>query len=199
MHQNLSDKDLLKLLTSGSETGFNEICRRYTRRLYLYCQRYTRSRFDIENLVQDILMGVWAYRDRIDPEGGLEPLLMSIARRRCVDMVRETVNSPVYEDFVEYRDSVADDSGSELEYEEYSAHLRELIRKLPDNQRLVIELSRFHYLSNDEIARELGISEKTVRNRISLGLRRLRVNLGYVRMLILPAVMFAELYGGWCK
>ncbi|MBD5330826.1 MAG: sigma-70 family RNA polymerase sigma factor [Bacteroides sp.] len=169
-----SEKELLQLLKAGSTDGFGEICRRYTRRLYAYCQRYTRCELDLEELVQDILMDLWTYRSHIDVEKELGPLLLTIAKRRCVDMIRSTLNSPIYEYFVDTHNTIADESVNAVEYEEYVEKVRLLIAKLPLSQRRVVELSRFQYLSNSEISSLLGISEKTVRNRLSLGLKTLR-------------------------
>ena len=179
-----SETELLQLLKAGSAEGFGEICRRYTRRLYAYCQKYTRCEQDLEELVQDILMDLWTYRNKIDVNRGLGTLLLTIAKRRCVDMVRSTINSPIYEYFVDTHNAIADESINTLEYEEFVAKVRTLIEKLPLNQRKIVEMSRFQYLSNSEISALLGISEKTVRNRLSLGLKNLRKDLGNVINLI---------------
>ena len=50
--------------------------------------------------------------------------------------------------------------------------------RLPKTQQLVIELSRFKQLSNKEVAERLSLSEQTVKNQLSLGLKMLRSLLG---------------------
>lgn len=172
----LPDDALLQMLACGSAEAFAEICRRYTRRLYAYCQRYTKCALDLEELVQDTLLDLWNYRLRIDSRRQLEPLLMTIARRRCVDMVRSTVNLPEYEYFADSHAAIADHAAptSRIEYEELASQIRTLVDRLPPLQRQVVELSRFEHLTNSEIAARIGISEKTVRNRLSTGLKTLR-------------------------
>lgn len=176
MFHSKSDDELLQMLASGSDEGFGEICRRYTRRLYAYCQRYTRCGPDLEELVQDIFLDLWNYRTRIDRTKSLDPLLMTIARRRCVDMVRSSLNAPAYEYFADSSATTATDCSVDhrIEYEEYVTLIRKLVHHLPPLQRQVVELSRFEHLTNSEIATRIGISEKTVRNRLSLGLKTLR-------------------------
>ena len=191
MFTEYTESELLQELVRGSTSGFAEICRRYTRRLYAYCRRYTRSECDVEELVQDIFMGLWNYRAQIDPAGALEPLILAIARRRCVDMVRETLNSPIYEDYVDSHGDIADEAVDHLEYEEYMAQLVGLVRKLPAPQRRVVELSRFHHFTNQEIASRLGISEKTVRNRLSLALKQLRSQMDRIAVLMSVCIAFA--------
>lgn len=183
MYAKMSDAELLQLLKAGAPAGLSEICRRYTRFVFAYCHRYSRCVFDTENLVQDTFIGLWNYRARLDAEGSLEGLLIAIARRKCIDLVRTRLNSPVYEDYVNYRDSVVADNSNPLEYEEYMAAVRDSIKRLPGLQREVIELSRIHDCSNTEIADRLGISEKTVRNRLSLGLKELRARLEFISLM----------------
>ncbi len=136
-------------------------------------------------------MGLWNYRTQIDPAGALEPLILAIARRRCVDMVRETLNSPIYEDYVDSHGDIAEEAVDHLEYEEYMAQLEGLVRKLPAPQRRVVELSRFHHFTNQEIASRLGISEKTVRNRLSLALKQLRSQMDRIAVLTTVCIAFA--------
>lgn len=172
----LPDDALLQMLACGSAEAFAEICRRYTRRLYAYCQRYTKCAPDLEELVQDTLLDLWNYRLRIDSRRQLEPLLLTIARRRCVDMVRSTVNLPEHEYFADSHTAIADHAAPTtlIEYQELADRVRALVENLPPLQRRVVELSRFEQLTNSEIAARVGVSEKTVRNRLSTGLQTLR-------------------------
>ncbi len=177
---NLSDAQLITLLSNGSASAFVEICNRYTRRIYAYCYRYVRSGLDSEELVQDVLMCLWNYRYRLTQSKTLESLLLTLARRRCIDKLRTIVNSPVCEDYVNYRDTVAAEIVNPLEYEEYMLRVRKALQSLPVPQRKIIELSKIQHLSNSEIASLMGLSEKTVRNRLSLGLQRLRRDLANI-------------------
>lgn len=51
------------------------------------------------------------------------------------------------------------------------------VEAMPSVRREVISLSRFHNLSNDQIARKLGISKRTVEKHIQLALSQLRMEL----------------------
>jgi len=56
---------------------------------------------------------------------------------------------------------------------------------LPEKMRIVFELSRKNNLSHKEIAEQLGISEKTVKNQVNGALKVLRVKLGIFVYLLL--------------
>jgi RNA polymerase sigma-70 factor (ECF subfamily) len=60
------------------------------------------------------------------------------------------------------------------------------IADLPAKMREVFELSRKTFLSHKEIAGQLDLSEKTVRNQVNNALKVLRVKLGiFVFLLVL--------------
>lgn len=99
---------------------------------------------------------------------------------------RANLNSLVYEDYVDYQSELAvDDIANKIEYDEFIRELKRALGTLPATQRKVIELSRLHELSNKEIAQELSLSEQTVKNQLSLGLKALRSELKRF-----PAILF---------
>lgn len=52
--------------------------------------------------------------------------------------------------------------------------VRQQLDKLPQTQRRVIELSRFDNLAVRDIAQTLSLSEQTVKNNLSIGLKTLK-------------------------
>jgi methanogenic corrinoid protein MtbC1 len=60
---------------------------------------------------------------------------------------------------------------------ESSDHLKALLQLLPEAQREVVTLAFYGQLSHSEIAAKLHLPPGTVKGRIRLGLRRLRVNI----------------------
>ena len=66
---------------------------------------------------------------------------------------------------------------SQLEYDDFVHHVKKILKDLPITQRSVVELSRIEQLNNKEIAEKLSLSEQTVKNQLSLGLKILREKL----------------------
>lgn len=65
-------------------------------------------------------------------------------------------------------------------YKELKERVDMEVNQLPTKCRFVFELSRNQYKTNKEIARLLGISEKTVENHLTKALRYLRVNINVI-------------------
>src|SRR5690606_38094422 len=56
-------------------------------------------------------------------------------------------------------------------------YIKKQIQNLPVKMREVFELSRYHYMSNAEIANSLGISKNTVETQIKRALKVLKYEL----------------------
>lgn len=161
---------LIADLKKGSKEAFDEIYRLYAGRLMAYCTQYTKCREDAEEIVQDVFVALWNSRQTIRQEETLRSLLFTISKHRVINAYRSTLNSPVYEDYVDYQNELsADEDYHRLEYEQYVRIVKDAIRRLPSTQQRVITLSRFSQLSNKEIAERLSLSEQTVKNQLSIG------------------------------
>lgn len=181
---------LIADLKKGSKEAFDEIYRLYAGRLLAYCTQYTKCREDAEEIVQDVFVALWNNRQTIRQEETLRSLLFTISKHRVINAYRSTLNSPVYEDYVDYQNELsADEDYHRLEYEQYVRIVKDAIRRLPSTQQRVITLSRFSQLSNKEIAEHLSLSEQTVKNQLSIGLKTLRELLAKVLVLFVAGLI----------
>lgn len=181
---------LIADLKKGSKEAFGEIYRLYAGRLLAYCTQYTKCREDAEEIVQDVFVALWNSRQTIRQEETLRSLLFTISKHRVINAYRSTLNSPVYEDYVDYQNELpAGEDYHRLEYEQYVRIVKDAIRRLPSTQQRVITLSRFSQLSNKEIAEHLSLSEQTVKNQLSIGLKTLRELLAKVLVLFVAGLI----------
>lgn len=181
---------LIADLKKGSKEAFDEIYRLYAGRLLAYCTQYTKCREDAEEIVQDVFVALWNSRQTIRQEETLRSLLFTISKHRVINAYRFTLNSPVYEDYVDYQNELpAGEDYHRLEYEQYVRIVKDAIRRLPSTQQRVITLSRFSQLSNKEIAEHLSLSEQTVKNQLSIGLKTLRELLAKVLVLFVAGLI----------
>lgn len=129
-----------------------------------------------KDVLQDLWMDYWNRRREIEA-GNIKAYLFSALRYRCYKHIRDNKLTPLQEEVVE---------GLELEESAYTTNgelhrrlqaLEVSMKKLPERCREVLILSRFNGLTNEEIARSMQISKKTVENQISNALHRLRKDL----------------------
>lgn len=172
---------LIGALKKGSQEAFDEIYGMYAKRLLAYCKQYTKSQEDAEEIVQDVFVRLWNNRTSIRQEETLRSLLFIITKHYLINAYRAKVNSPVYEDYLACRAELTSSTTScPLEYEDFLQKLQCALKNLPPAQRKIIELSRLKELSNKDVAEKLGVSEQTVKNQLSQGLKNLREELSKI-------------------
>lgn len=180
----LNERMLIRELKRNSQKALDSIYKMYARRLYAFCLQYTKSKENAEEIVEDVFVWVWMNRCDIRQEETLRSLLFIRAKHYLINAYRSCINSPVYEDYVNYQDELAtDDIQQHMEYEDFVRQLRNALTKLPITQQQVIELSKIQQISNKEIAIKLSLSEQTVKNQLSQGLKNLRKELNKVPFL----------------
>lgn len=131
------------------------------------------------DICQEVFLALWDHPERFDPErGALRPLLVTIARRRCIDLLRRSGRRVANEER-----SVLERPPSTVAIDEVAlaqlagSRVREALARLPDAQREAVHLAYFGGLTFREVAAATGVSEGTAKSRIRLGLQRLAVAL----------------------
>lgn len=170
-----SESLLIKELKNDSSRALEGIYNLYADRLYAFCLRYSKSREDSEELVEDVFVWLWNHRHQIRQEDTLKSILFIRMRHFLINAYRARVNAPVYEDYLNYQNQLTEgDVKMQVEYDEFVERLEAQLKKLPLNQQRVIRLAKFEGLKNHETAERLGLSEQTVKNLLSLGLKAMR-------------------------
>jgi RNA polymerase sigma factor (sigma-70 family) len=146
------DEKLVEQIRRGNEAAFEVAFERYGAGILGFCRHMLGSREEAEDAVQHTFAA--AFRD-LQRDGerplALKPWLYSIARNRCVSMLRARREQPAEQ---------ADLPTAGLaEQVERRAELRDLLRdlrELPEDQRAALLLSEAGGLSHAEIAGVLG-------------------------------------------
>ena len=185
-----SEPELIALLKQGSQEAFKSLYDLYARRLYAFCMEYTKSREDTEEIVQDAFVWLWRNRASIRQESTLKNLLFLRVKHFLINAWRAKVNTPIFEDYVDYINSLPADSRDHLEYMDFRDTVMSIIDQLPKTQSKVVKMSRLEGFKNKEIAEKLRLSEQTVKNALSMGLKFLKERLGTIEMLVL-CVLFS--------
>lgn len=170
-----TETELILQLKKGSMKAFDEIYELYARRLFAFCLKYTKSKENAEEIMEDTFVWLWKNRSTLEEADSVKPLLFLRAKHYLINAYRKVINSPVYEDYMDYLDhhnsTTAD---SQLEYDDFVRQLNQMLAKLPKTQQEIIRLSKLEMLNNQEIAEKLNYSEQTVKNQLSMGLKQLR-------------------------
>ncbi len=170
-HQKLLDK-----IQRGDKDAYNQMFVYFYSPLCEYASQFV-SDTDAEELVQELMLYVWENRKCLIVEKSLKSYLFVAVRNRCYNAIRdhrvkENIHHFLYE---KLKDQIEDPDYYMLN--ELAVNLEKAIEELPESYRDVFKMSRFGEMSNAAIAKQLGISVKTVEYRITNSLKILRVKL----------------------
>lgn len=177
---------LVRQLKGGSKEAFAQLYLLYSRRIYGFALRLTKSTADAEDILQETFIRLWDNRSKISSDTAFKSYLFKITYHLVIDHFRKQINSVDFQNFIErdYCQLASDDKvEQQLTLEEYHKQIATSIAKLTPRQQEIFHLSREEELSSKEIGERLGISEKTVNNQLSLILATLKTDLLLVLLL----------------
>jgi RNA polymerase sigma-70 factor, ECF subfamily len=134
-----------------------------------------------QDVTQEVFLRVWRRPGLFDlARGRFVTWLMSVARNRAVDEVRsrgrrrlrEVAPSPGTDDPADPQ-AVDPQLAAEIAIERGA--IREGLASLPENQRVTLELAYFGGLTQQEIAAVLDTPLGTVKTRVRLAMKKLRL------------------------
>jgi RNA polymerase sigma-70 factor (ECF subfamily) len=163
-----TDAELLRAIGEGSEPAFEELRRRYRRAVERACRAIVGS--EQEDCAQEVFARIWRKASLYDRERGSAPAwLLTLARRTALN-VRRHRDAPLPDELVDETGSGAPDVDR--------FWLEAALERLPERERLVIELAYFDDLSQSAIASELRVPLGSVKSWTRRGLHRLATLLG---------------------
>ena len=172
---------LLQRMADGDRDAFRRFYDRYASLVFTFAHRLLGSQADAEDLLQEVFLQIWRQAQSYNPvRGSPEAWLITMTRSRAIDRLRSirrrdmNILTPDEPSRVEAMASVE----CPTQASEARLTVQGVLAKLPEAQRLVLELAYFDGLTQTEIAARLGEPLGTVKTRIRAGLERLRGFLG---------------------
>jgi RNA polymerase sigma-70 factor, ECF subfamily len=174
----LSEKQVLETIQSGNESAFEMIFKAYYQPLCRYAYSFLDDKEEAEEVVQSTFIIIWEKRKSLDIQTSLKSYLYRMVRNGCLNVIK---HEKVKQQHVAHEMAVADATYESVSQKVYAAELEtkitEAMKVLPEQCRLVFQLSRFEELKYQEIADQLQISVKTVENHMGKALKIMREQL----------------------
>ncbi len=172
------ERDLLEKAKGGNLFAFEEMVRRYQRRVFAVAYRILRRHDAADDVAQEAFVRAWRNLKDFDLERPFSPWVCRIAANLAVNEIRSprSREEGLPEGHAETPADAADPLESVLDKEARRV-LDTALREIPEEQRAVFVLRVFEEQSYKEIAQGLGISIGTVMSRLARAREKLRVAL----------------------
>jgi RNA polymerase sigma-70 factor (ECF subfamily) len=177
------DEELVAAAKGGDDLAFETIVKRHRQRIFGLALRYTRSREDAEDVVQQTFQRAFIHLQGFEGRSSFTTWLTSIVINQALMLLRRRrtlrevpIDDPSNDEgttpALEMTDASPDPECSYLEQEEARV-LAEAIGQLRPAIRTAVELTELRELSMLEAARHLGISIGAVKSRVFHARRKL--------------------------
>lgn len=175
-----NDRQLLShTVNDGSFSAFEDMYREYHVKVYFYVHKFIQDTKDIEDVVQNVFIHLWNYREKIDSETPLQAILFKASKQEIALWYRK--HRPTYsleEDRVkENVETLLENDRETLWQSEKMTEILQLIEQLPERRRTIFKLNKLEEKSYGDIALAMNMTTSAVANQISKTLKYLRYHL----------------------
>lgn len=172
------EKELLSRIAEGEEAAFSTLFYHYLGRLKPFISKYTKSEADVKEILQETFVRVWLHRDKLLSVDNPSAYIFRIAANQYHLKLRKDLSEQ--KALGAYKNSVQDAADTTTDFfhsKQLQLLVQEAVSKLPAQRRKIFLLSRQDGLTFREIAAQLNISPKTVKNAIFAALADIRTYL----------------------
>ncbi len=190
-----TDEELVARAADGDTESFNELIRRWERRIYALAYRTIGREEDARDVCQEAFLRAYRALPGFRGQAKFSSWLYRITLNLCRDWARRERRTPVVqapEDTNVLELAAANEPSESVEdlvaRRDLTRAVRQLMARLPEEQRTAIILKEYHGLTFQEIADLIGCPLSTVKTRVYQGLSVLRRELERHGMRHAPAV-----------
>src|SRR5665809_20828 len=153
-----SDERLVEQVRAGSERAFDVAYDRHHRGILAFCRHMLGSVEEAEDAVQHTFMAAFGDLERSTKAIQLRPWLYTIARNRCLSVLRARREYPGV-----IEPPATENLSAEVERRQDLRDLLGDVAGLPDEQRAALVLAELGAVSHEEIASVLGVPREKVK------------------------------------
>lgn len=181
-----SDDELINLLKVGDRVAYEKIYQRYWLKLYRHALKMLQNEEEAKDVVQDVFVMLWSKQNELNSITSLSSYLYASVRNKILNLFKRNRIEDNHLDslkvFIGQGENITDHL---IREKNLSAIIEKEITLLPDRMRQVFELKRKNNLSYQEIAKEMTISDLTVKTQMNKAIKVLRLRLGALLSILL--------------
>jgi RNA polymerase sigma-70 factor (ECF subfamily) len=168
----------------GDEVAFKFFFNRYYNNILGFCGHFLFDHDEANSITQESFLNLWLNRTNIVTVNGITSFLYTYAKSKCLNAIRhEKVKN-------KYQNNILNEKEREINIQvlkslnfdtltlsELKILINKSIEELPQKTKLVFLKKRFENKKNQEIAKELNISLKSVEAHMTKAIKLMKVKL----------------------
>jgi RNA polymerase sigma-70 factor (family 1) len=182
----LPESEIVLAIQQGDESVFEQVFRKYYQSLCNYANSLVKDEDEAEEIVQNLFFSIWEKRADLEITVSLKSYLYRAVHNHCLNRIKHLKVREEYQQYAfDYHESSYESVNQAVIKNELEEKINFAIEKLPEQCKIIFQMSRFEELKYNEIAEKLALSPKTIENQIGKALKILRVELAEYLPLIL--------------
>ena len=179
MYRDQTDETLVLLTLSGEQKAYETLVVRYQNSVIAAANSIVKNKFMAEDSAQDAFVTAWMKLNTLAEPSKFAPWVRKIAKNCALNTVKRYRGIMPLDQLENYEISNNQSVSPEETYldKESNYEIRQGLEKLPVKVKKIIQLYYFEELSIFEIAKQMGISEGTVKWQLNDGRKRMRKEL----------------------
>lgn len=178
-----TDETLVDMYIKGNDNAFDVLMKRYESKVYSYIYYSVKNQEMAEDLFQEVFMKIIVRlrSGKYQENGKFYAWVMRVAHNLIIDTFRKETDEKIISNDETEQDlfndpslAVNDNREQEMIQEQMVSDIKELIAKLPENQRQVLLMRYYEDMSFKEIAQQTNCSINTALGRMRYALINLK-------------------------
>lgn len=174
----LSESRIIQLLQKGEAAAFEQVFKTHFKNLHGYAYTILQDEIAAEEMVQNVFCKIWEKKDLLNAETSIKAYLYRAVHNESLNYLKHQKVKAAYQMYaVQHIDTNESNAARKLMLSELEHKLHKALNELPQQCRIIFQMSRFQDMKYQEIANELNLSVKTVENQMGKALKILRTKL----------------------
>ena len=160
------------------ENTFEQMFKKHFKALHTYANTILRDEIAAEEIVQNVFLRLWEKRDHLQIQTSVKSYLYKCVHNDTLNQLKHQKVKVRYEDHAMYfMKGQKEETFHKIGLNELEECLQKSLNELPEQCRIIFQMSRFEELKYKEIAEVLDIPIKKVENQIGKALKLLKLKL----------------------
>jgi len=134
-------------------------------KIFRFCLRLLGNYEDSQDVVQDVMEKLWKQKDSLEQYNNLEAFSIKAAKNICLNKVKHEKMKAKKLEATGYEETT--DRQNDYDNKEMSEIIKQLIKHLPEKQKMAIHLRDVEGMSFEEISEALELEVTSVRMNLS--------------------------------
>ena len=170
----MDEEELLQGIIQGNTATFEIFYKLYYPKLFRFILRMTHQRESVEELIQETMLMIWENPTHYNHESKISTWVFGIAYYKTLKSMSKHAHRISDIDIDELKETLSDPVANPSQQQENVDWINNALGILSPEHRAVIELTFYHDLAYQEIAKILNCPENTVKTRMFYARKKLQ-------------------------